>query len=222
MAMQLCSRCKKRPAAVFISKIEGEKTTQEGLCIKCAMDLNIGPIRDMMSKMGITEDDLDAFNDQFGDMFSNMTDGDAFENGGASTLPLLQSLLREQGMIPKEDDVDLPAELVEEGEKQRRRPNNPRERGKKAEDRRRFLNQYCTDLTRRAREGKLDRIIGRDNEIYRVTQILCRRSKNNPCLIGEPGVGKTAIAEGLALHIAEGKVPARLMDKEIHLLDLTA
>ncbi len=222
MNIKLCARCKKRPASVFISKIEGDKTTQEGLCIKCAMELNIGPIKDMMNKMGVTEDDLDALNDQFGDVLSGMADGDAFENGGASTLPFLQNLFGEQGLPAKNDDeVDLPAELVEPGEKARRRPNNPRER-KKAEDKRRFLNQYCTDLTKRAREGKLDRIVGRDNEIYRVTQILCRRSKNNPCLIGEPGVGKTAIAEGLALHIAEGNVPARLMDKEIHLLDLTA
>ncbi|MBQ6864283.1 MAG: ATP-dependent Clp protease ATP-binding subunit [Clostridia bacterium] len=221
MNIKLCARCKKRPASVFISKIEGDKTTQEGLCIKCAMELNIGPIKDMMNKMGVTEDDLDALNDQFGDVLSGMADGDAFENGGASTLPFLQNLFGEQGLAAKDDEVDLPAELVEEGEKSRRRPNSPRER-KKAEDKRRFLNQYCTDLTKRAREGKLDRIVGRDNEIYRVTQILCRRSKNNPCLIGEPGVGKTAIAEGLALHIAEGNVPARLADKEIHLLDLTA
>ena len=223
MNIRLCSRCKKRPAAVFISKIEGEKTTKEGLCIKCAMELNIGPIKDMMNKMGVTEEDIDAINDQFGDMFPNMADGDAFENGGASTLPFLQNIFGEAGMAAKDDEVDLPAELVEEGDKKRSRPNPPpRDRGKKKDDKRRFLNQYCTDLTRRAREGKLDKIVGRDNEIYRVTQILCRRSKNNPCLIGEPGVGKTAIAEGLALHIAAGTVPARLMDKEIHLLDLTA
>ncbi|MBR2414821.1 MAG: ATP-dependent Clp protease ATP-binding subunit [Clostridia bacterium] len=224
MNFKLCSRCKQRPAAVFISKIEGDKTTQEGLCIKCAMELNIGPIKDMMNKMGVTEEDLDALNDQFGDVFGNMADGDAFENGGASTLPFLQNLFGEHGLTSKnkDDEVDLPAELVEEGEKSRPRPGAKRERGKKKDDSRKFLGQYCTDLTRRAKENKLDPIVGRDNEIARVIQILCRRSKNNPCLIGEPGVGKTAIAEGLAIRIAAGEVPAKLADKEIHLLDLTA
>ena len=216
MNMKLCSRCNKRPAVLFISKIEGDKTTQEGLCIKCAMDMNIGPIKDMMSKMGITDEDLDALNEQFSDMEA---DG-VFENGGASTFPFLQGLF---GGAPsassKDDDVDLPAELVDE-EKAEKGKGGKKSKGKKAE--RKFLGLYCTDLTKKAKEGKIDRIIGRTDEIARVTQILCRRTKNNPCLIGEPGVGKTAIAEGLALAISEGRVPAKLSRKEIHLLDLTA
>ncbi|MBE6716424.1 MAG: ATP-dependent Clp protease ATP-binding subunit [Ruminococcaceae bacterium] len=215
MNMKLCSRCNKRPAVLFISKIEGDKTTQEGLCIKCAMDMNIGPIKDMMSKMGITEEDIDAINEQF----SALEEDGAFENGGASTLPFLQGLFGDNSMSKKDDDVDLPAELVDEDGKEKHKKNK-RDNKKKAQ--RKFLELYCTDLTKKAREGKIDRIIGRSDEIARITQILCRRTKNNPCLIGEPGVGKTAIAEGLALAIAEGRVPAKLLRKEIHLLDLTA
>lgn len=216
MKMQMCSRCKKRPAVLFISKIEGDKTTQEGLCLQCAMELNIGPIKDMMSKMGITEDDIDAFNEQLEEMGGE----DGFELGGASTFPFLQGLFGgENSPEKKEDgsDVDLPAELADDDGKTHKA-------GKKKEKKasRKFLNLYCTDLTKKAREGKIDRIVGRVDEISRVTQILCRRTKNNPCLIGEPGVGKTAIAEGLALAIAEGRVPAKLSHKEIHLLDLTA
>jgi len=214
MNMKLCSRCNKRPAVLFISKIEGDKTTQEGLCIKCAMDMNIGPIKDMMSKMGITEEDIDAINEQF----SALEEDGAFENGGASTLPFLQGLFGDNSMSKKDDDVDLPAELVDEDGKEKHKKNK-RDNKKKAQ--RKFLELYCTDLTKKAREGKIDRIIGRSDEIARITQILCRRTKNNPCLIGEPGVGKTAIAEGLALAIAEGRVPAKLLRKEIHLLDLT-
>ncbi|MBQ2758712.1 MAG: ATP-dependent Clp protease ATP-binding subunit [Clostridia bacterium] len=223
MNLKLCSRCNTRPAVIFISKIEGDKTTQEGLCIKCAMDMNIGPIKDMMQKMGITEDDIDALNEQFGDAMSGLEGEDGFENGGASTFPFLQGLFGEQRLTKnsaKDDDVDLPAEVVgEEGKKKR----GPRANSKKdAKDRRKFLNLYCTDLTKKARDGKIDRIIGRNDEIARTIQILCRRTKNNPCLIGEPGVGKTAIAEGLASKIAQGEVPAKLLNKEIHLLDLTA
>ncbi len=218
MNMKLCSRCNKRPAVLFISKIEGDKTTQEGLCIKCAMDMNIGPIKDMMAKMGITEEDIDAINEQF----SALEEDGAFENGGASTLPFLQGLFGDSGMSKKNDDsdVDLPAELVDDnGNPKDKKAKNKKDK-KKAQ--RKFLELYCTDLTRKAKEGKIDRIIGRTDEIARVTQILCRRTKNNPCLIGEPGVGKTAIAEGLALAISEGRVPAKLSRKEIHLLDLTA
>ena len=181
------------------------------------MDMNIGPIKDMMSKMGITEEDIDAINEQF----SALEEDGAFENGGASTLPFLQGLFGDTGMSKKDDDsdVDLPAELVDD----KGNPKDKKAKGKnKKQNQRKFLELYCTDLTRKAREGKIDRIIGRTDEIARVTQILCRRTKNNPCLIGEPGVGKTAIAEGLALAIAEGRVPAKLSRKEIHLLDLTA
>ena len=218
MNMKLCSRCKQRPAVIFISKIEGDKTTQEGLCIKCAMDMNIGPIKDMMSKMGITEDDIDSINEQFGDYFNSE---DGFENGGASTMPFLQGLFGD-GIVPKKDDdsdVTLPAQLADDDSSKRRGAKQKKQDNK---NHRKFLNLYCTDLTMKAREGKIDRIIGRNDEIARTTQILCRRTKNNPCLIGEPGVGKTAIAEGLAIAIAEGNVPAKLLKKEIHLLDLTA
>ena len=223
MNMKLCSRCKQRPAVIFISKIEGDKTTQEGLCIKCAMDMNIGPIKDMMSKMGITEDDIDAINEQFGDALSGISEEGGFEPGGAPTFPFLQGLFGNGNKQPaKEDsDVDLPAEVVsDENSAKRKAPRQKKKNGNTTQ--RKFLAQYCTDLTQKAREGKIDRIVGREDEIARVTQILCRRTKNNPCLIGEPGVGKTAIAEGLAISIAQGNVPAKLLKKEIHLLDLTA
>ncbi|MBQ7638352.1 MAG: ATP-dependent Clp protease ATP-binding subunit [Clostridia bacterium] len=220
MNMKLCSRCKKNPAVIYISKIEGDKTTQEGLCISCALEMNIGPIKDMLSKMGITEDDIDSLNEQFGSAFVNPEGDEGFENGGAPTLPFLQGLFGEQGAArnDKNGEVDLPAELADNKGGKKRGVKKPEQK----KSNRKFLSQYCTDLTKKASEGKIDRIVGREDEISRVTQILCRRSKNNPCLIGEPGVGKTAIAEGLALRIASGDVPAKLLKKEIHLLDLTA
>ena len=220
MNVKLCSRCKKNPAVIYISKIEGEKTTQEGLCIKCALEMNIGPIKDMLSKMGITEDDIDSLNEQFGNTFMNPDDSESFENGGTPTLPFLQGLFGDQPSASQDDEVDLPAELADE--KNTRSKRSERKKGESKKSGRKFLSQYCTDLTKKAADGKIDRIVGRDSEISRVIQILCRRTKNNPCLIGEPGVGKTAIAEGLALKIASGEVPLRLKDKEIHLLDLTA
>ncbi len=220
MNVKLCSRCKKNPAVIYISKIEGDKTTQEGLCIKCAMEMNIGPIKDMLSKMGITEDDIDSLNEQFGSAFLGSEESDSFENGGAPTLPFLQGLFGDQSSQPQNGgDAELPAEQAEPKHRGRRGENKKSDPSKTG---RKFLSQYCTDLTKKAAEGKIDRIVGRENEISRVIQILCRRTKNNPCLIGEPGVGKTAIAEGLALRIASGEVPARLKNKEIHLLDLTA
>jgi len=212
----ICSKCKKRPAVIFVSKIDGEKTTQEGFCIKCAMDLNIGPIKQMMENMGITDDDIEAVSEQFGDMFGDM---DSFQPGGAGTMPFLQNLFNSDSAKSKkdsgnDDDID---DVIDEDNDSKKKSKKHKKKSK-----RKFLDLYCTDLTGKARDGKIDRIIGRETEIYRVTQILCRRTKNNPCLIGEPGVGKTAIAEGLALKIANGEVPAKLMDKEIHLLDLTA
>ena len=212
----ICSKCKKRPAVIFVSKIEGEKTTQEGFCIKCAMDLNIGPIKQMMESMGITDDELEAVSEQFGDMIGDM---DGFQPGGAGTMPFLQNLFNSDGpKSSKSEDVeeDVTEADVEDDSK------NKKAKKHKKKTKRKFLNLYCTDLTEKARDGKIDRIIGRDTEIYRTIQILCRRTKNNPCLIGEPGVGKTAIAEGLALKIASGDVPAKIADKEIHLLDLTS
>ncbi len=222
----LCSKCGKRPAVVFISKIQGDDSTQEGLCLKCAMDMNIGPIKQFMEKMGITEEEVEAVSEQLGDAMDAMGDTEGFEFGGAGTFPFMQGLMNGMGSMPmaKKEDNEAVAEnneaVKDTGKKKRfgkdkkQAPNNEKQR--------KFLGLYCTDLTKKARDGKIDSIIGRDDEIYRVTQILCRRTKNNPCLIGEPGVGKTAIAEGLALKIAAGAVPAKLQNKELHLLDLTA
>ena len=213
----ICSKCKKRPAVIFVSKIEGEKTTQEGFCIKCAMDLNIGPIKQMMESMGITDDELEAVSEQFGDMLGDM---DGFQPGGAGTMPFLQNLFNSDApkSSKKDEDLDIEEDVSEEDDDSSKKKTKKH----KKKTKRKFLNLYCTDLTEKARDGKIDRIIGRDTEIYRTIQILCRRTKNNPCLIGEPGVGKTAIAEGLALKIASGDVPAKISDKEIHLLDLTS
>ena len=194
----------------FVTKVEGEKTTQEGLCIKCAMEMNIGPVKQIMESMGISEDELDEVSEQFEQMMGE----DGFMPGGAGTMPFLQNFAAmNNGSKGEETEAGKDA-----GEKKKKHGG----KHTKEEKERKFLSQYCTDLTAKARAGKIDRIIGRENEIYRTVQILCRRTKNNPCLIGEPGVGKTAIAEGLALKIAAGDVPARLADKEIHLLDLTA
>ena len=233
MKKMMCSRCHERPAVIFITKIEGDKSTPEGLCMKCASELNIGPIKQMMSSMGISEDDLEAANEQLESMFEMMPEDDddededeekAFNPGGAQSMPanFLQNFLggafapknnySENNTLP---DSQKPFENKNDKKKKEKED-------KKQKKKRKFLNLYCTDLVQKAKDGKIDRIIGRENEIYRVTQILCRRTKNNPCLIGEPGVGKTAIAEGLALKIANGDVPAKLANKEIHLLDLTA
>lgn len=208
---------------IFISRPDG-KSDPEGLCLKCALELNIGPIKQMMSSMGITEDDMENASEQLSAMF-DMPDSDEddedFEKGGAPVLPFMQGLIKMDGSDQLEksgentpavrDSADRKSSSDAKGDKKR-----------KKDKKRKYLDMYCTDLTRRAQNGEIDRIIGRDKEIYRVEQILCRRTKNNPCLIGEPGVGKTAIAEGLALKIAAGDVPARLADKELHLLDLTA
>lgn len=219
----LCSRCHKNPAVFFISKVEGEKTTSEGLCIKCAMELNIGPVKQIMQQMGITEDEMEEVSAQMEQMMEGMDGEDGFQPGGALPLSFMQGLFPGMQNPKQEEDGDLidPSEVsvVEEPKKGQGKP--PKKQGSKNK-KRKYLSLYCTDLTERARDGKLDRIIGRDREIYRTVQILCRRTKNNPCFIGEPGVGKTAIAEGLAQKIAAGEVPAKLADKEIHLLDLTA
>lgn len=207
MNKALCIKCKKRPAVIFVSKIEEGKATQEGYCMKCALDMNIGPIKQMMANMGITEDEVDAVSEQFTEMFDGL---EGFQPGGAGTMPFLNA--QQMGEPAKEQEVEAEEDESKKG----------RRKGKKNKNKRKFLSLYCTDLTAKAKDGGIDIIVGRQQEIYRVTQILCRRTKNNPCLIGEPGVGKTAIAEGLALKIAAGDVPARLSDKEIHLLDLTA
>ncbi|MBQ7580123.1 MAG: ATP-dependent Clp protease ATP-binding subunit [Clostridia bacterium] len=214
----MCSRCKVRPAVVFITKVEGDKSTPEGLCIKCASELNIGPVKQMMESMGITADDIDEASEQLEAMMGGMLNNneeeeednvDDFETGGASTAvpPFLQN------MFGTGSSGDAPSKADNTDKKDKK---------KEKKKKRKYLNLYCTNLTAKAKEGKIDRIIGREDEIYRVTQILCRRTKNNPCLIGEPGVGKTAIAEGIALKIAAQDVPAKLSGKEIHLLDLMA
>lgn len=206
----LCSRCHKNPAVFFISKVEGDKTTNEGLCVSCAMELNIGPIKQVMESMGISEDEMKEVSEQMQLMMDNEGE-EGFEPGGAMPMSLLQ------GMFGNKEENTEVEQNTEEDTK-----DNKGKKHKKDKKKRKYLNLYCTDLTERAREGKLDDIIGREKEINRAEQILCRRTKNNPCLIGEPGVGKTAIAEGLAIKIAKGDVPAKLSDKEIHLLDLTA
>ena len=232
MKQVLCCKCKKNPAVVFISKVNDTKNEPEGYCIKCAMEMNIGPVKHFMDNMGISEDDMDAITEQVNAMLG-FDENDDFEEGGAPTMPSLQSLFGALGNPDLAESFQNPGEMgdmgemlpmgeVDEAEAQSKGPRR-KKRGEKGKNKkRRFLGLYCTDLTARARNGELDNIIGRDQEIDRAIQILCRRSKNNPCLIGEPGVGKTAIAEGLAERIAAGQVPAKLSDKEIHLLDLTA
>ena len=216
----LCSRCHKNPAVFFISKVDGDKTTNEGLCIKCALELNIGPVKQIMEQMGISEDEMKEVSEQMEQMMENMDGEEGFQPGGALPLSFFQGMFPgSQNGKNDEDDMIDPSEISVVDEPKN---GNPKKKNGNKNKKRKYLTMYCTDLTERARNHELDRIIGRDREIYRTIQILCRRTKNNPCLIGEPGVGKTAIAEGLAQKIAEGKVPAKLADKEIHLLDLTA
>lgn len=231
MHMPLCSRCHKNVAVVFISKMEEGSTSNEGYCLKCAKELGLKPIDGLMRQMGITEDDLDQITDEMTNMHSLMNtedddaedaemnpdeddaDGqdDSFDFGGTHTFPFLDK------MFSGNDNTEAPRE--ESGTDVR---EDDARRKKKEAKKRKNLSAYCTDLTYRAREGQLDAIIGRDSETERVIQILNRRQKNNPCLIGEPGVGKTAVAEGLAIRIAKGDVPYKLKNKEVHLLDLTS
>ncbi len=220
MAMSmLCSRCKKRVAVVFMTRMENGKTINEGLCLQCARELGIGPVNELMEKMGITDDEIENMNDQLmGMMDENGEEMDMeqepddpdFVPGGAQTFPFLQNMFGKMNAQPERDQGASERKKRHADAKEKKAPK------------RKFLETYCSDLTQKARDNQLDRIIGRDEEIYRVVQILNRRTKNNPCLIGEPGVGKTAIAEGIAQRIAQGAVPQKLKDKEIHLLDMTA
>lgn len=204
----LCSRCKKRMAVVFMSRMEGNETINEGLCLKCAKELGIPQVSSMMDSMGITDDDIEEMSNQLMEL-----GGDDFEMGGADTMPpFLQNIFGGMGDLSKKSDIP---------EKDPASKDKKREKGKE-QKKNKFLDSYCINLTEKARSGNLDRIIGRDTEIARAVQILNRRVKNNPCLIGEPGVGKTAIVEGIALKIAAGQVPFRLQDKEIYLLDMTS
>ena len=222
MKQQMCSRCGERPAVVFIQKMEGDKVTPEGLCIKCARELNIGSINQMIDKMGISDEELEMASEQMASFMENMGDfnfdslGEMFNADnmdGAQTLPFTELF----GGTSSDG-----SELADNDNKKGSKRRQKRAKKNSQDDTRKFLNTYCNNLTQRAKNGKIDNIIGRESEIQRAIQILCRRTKNNPCLIGEPGVGKTAIAEGLAIRIAKGQVPARLADKEIYLLDLTA
>ena len=221
MQPTLCTRCKKRVAVVFISKIEKGETVNEGLCLKCAKDLGLPQVNDMMRRMGITDDDLEAISDEMMQAFGGAEpmegliphedDADESEDGKTATFPFLNRLFGGSGS-------DTPAPSEREGG----RSHETKERKADKTPKRKYLDNYCINLTERARGGKLDSLVGREQEIERVIQILNRRQKNNPCLIGEPGVGKTAIAEGLAQRIANADVPFKLRDKEVYLLDLTA
>ncbi len=233
--MMMCSRCKKRPAVMFISTMSGSERKSEGLCLNCAKELGLPQVNEYLQQMGISEEDFDSAVDslfgedgivdndmlkQFGIgkddddegddeiVFENSKDSkdedNLFERGGAGTMP---NFLKNLFGSDKDDTT--------QEKKPRKKPDKP-------DKKRKCLETYCTNLTRRAKEGKVDTIVGREKEIYRVLQILSRRTKNNPCLIGEPGVGKTAIAEGIALKLASGDVPFRLQGKELYLLDLTA
>ncbi len=208
MEMQMCARCKKRLAVVFITRMENNQTVNEGLCLRCARELGIKPVSDMLGKMGLDDDAIEKMDSEMNDVVESLADAsnDDGEDGGAPA-------------------VDIPKIFQNLGfpMPQRKRPEEgkPNEKQKR-EPKRKFLSTYCQNLTERAKQGKIDRIVGRDRELSRVIQILCRRQKNNPCLIGEPGVGKTAIAEALAVKIADGEVPARLKGCEVWLVDLTA
>ncbi len=207
MQPKLCTKCKKNIAVVFITKVENGVTMNEGYCLKCARSLNIPQIEQVVKQMGFSEDDLDLLTDEMSSMFSQSEMGDEEEpDSRTATFPLINQLFG--------SERNLPAKQEKQEEKQ--------EKNGKTNKKHKFLDSYCMDLTGRAREGKLDAVIGRDVETERIIQILNRRQKNNPCLIGEPGVGKTAIAEGLAQRIVAGDVPYKLRDKEVFLLDLTA
>lgn len=217
----ICSRCKKRMAVLFISKMEGDKAVNEGLCLKCAKELGIPQVNSLMEQMGLTDEDIEKMSDQMSDFM----DGDSFEMGGMDTMPpFLQNMFGGGNINSDAEDADPSSTyaISEEAEKAGGGKKKDAKKNQKNEPKRKFLTSYCTNLTARAARGELDEVIGRDSEIYRVIQILSRRSKNNPCLIGEPGVGKTAIAEGIAQRIVKGEVPFRLQDKELYLLDMTA
>ena len=226
MQPTLCSKCKKRVAVVFISKIEDGRTINEGLCLKCAKELGLPQVNDMMRRMGITDDDLDAINEEMMQAFGGAESmeglipqgddaGEDEEDGKTATFPFLNRL------FGNGESGNPPAPGGDAGRNHESAKERKGDKGQKA-PKRKYLDSYCINLTERARAGKLDDLVGREQEIERVIQILNRRQKNNPCLIGEPGVGKTAIAEGLAQRIAKGDVPFKLRDKEVFLLDLTA
>ena len=226
MQPTLCSRCKKNVAVIFITRIENGESHNEGLCLRCARELHIKPVDEMMEKLGISDADLDNLTGDVAEMLGSMgmlggdadadsdaPDTDADEDDGkTATFPFLNRLFNQNP--PSAPDAEASEQPRQDAAAADKRGSAPRKL--------KFLTNYCIDLTQRARDGKLDAMIGRAEELERVIQILNRRQKNNPCLIGEPGVGKTAIAEGLAQRIAEGNVPYKLRDKQVYLLDLTA
>ncbi|MCD8085883.1 MAG: ATP-dependent Clp protease ATP-binding subunit [Clostridiales bacterium] len=227
MKPTLCSRCKKNVAVVFITRLENGETKNEGLCLKCAKELGIQPVNELIDKMGISEEDMENLTGEMMNAFGGpealeeMTDGEERteedEDHKTATFPYLNKLFNHNQSGRAQDDSSGSSRQDRKNEPPRDRSAQNQKGGK-----RKFLESYCQSLTDRAREGKLDNIVGRQEEISRVIQILNRRQKNNPCLIGEPGVGKTAIAEGLAIRIVQGNVPYKLRDKEVYLLDLTA
>ncbi|MBQ7794583.1 MAG: ATP-dependent Clp protease ATP-binding subunit [Clostridia bacterium] len=222
--MQMCSRCGKNPAVIYISKIEGDKTTNEGLCLACAKQMGIAPLNNMIEQMGISDDDIDMLNSQMVDFAENMsglTDGGmeemmqslsngGFDEGGAATAPM--SFL--SNLFNKDKPQEMPSDGKTEDKKKRKKPNMPNKKS--------MLDTYGVNLTAKAAAGKVDRVINRNEEIDRVIQILNRRSKNNPVILGEPGVGKTAIAEGLACRIFEKRVPPKLFGCQLYLIDFAA
>ena len=223
MQPTLCSRCHKNVAVIFIQKMEGGTTKSEGLCLKCAKEMGIKPVEDMMQKMGISDEDLEGLTNEMmsafggaegmeGLMSAEEADEDEEDEGKTATFPFLNKLFG-SAQSPQAQPPEREQPRAERGDKDKKGEKQPQ---------RKFLENYCISLTQKAADGKLDRIIGRDEEIQRTIQILNRRQKNNPCLIGEPGVGKTAIAEGLAQKIYQRDVPYKLLDKEVYLLDLTA
>ena len=227
MKPTLCSRCKKNLAVVFITKIDGGKTVNEGLCLKCAKEMGIKPVDDMIERMGLSEDDLENLNGEMTEAMNGLesllsqghdaedVSEDDESDSQTATFPFLNKLFGAAGQ--GQDNTPAVPE-PEKTESRQRSGDKPNPKNKKHK----FLDTYCQNLTQKARDGKLDRIIGREEETERVIQILNRRQKNNPCLIGEPGVGKTAIAEGLAQKIADKDVPYKLQNKEVYLMDLTA
>lgn len=224
----LCTRCKKRTAVVFITAMQGNEKRNEGLCLVCAKELGIPQVKEYMDQMGIDEDEVEEFADQMTDI-SEALDGDSFQHGGTGALPnfiqnlfggSIKSFSDKMKNISDSDNISSESSFGTEAKRESAEKSEKNKKDKKKKTK--FLDAYCTNLTGRAEEGKLDNIIGRDKEIARTIQILSRRQKNNPCLIGEPGVGKTAIAEGIAQKIAAGDVPFNLKNKKVHLLDLTA
>ncbi len=223
--MVMCSQCHKRMAVIFVTKMENGEKSSKGLCLKCAKDMGVpvdNIMGNVMNQFGISADQLANAEDELNAMMENTetpSDCDDNEDGGAPAIDL-PKLFRDVGLIPKKEEEENGNVVPVDPEPKQQEKN--RKKGKKEEKKLKFLPMYSRNLTQYAREGKLDRIIGRNNELSRVIQILCRRQKNNPCLIGEPGVGKTAIAEALACRIAEGNVPYKLRGKEVYLVDMTA